>query len=82
MVGAYTALRKKSSKSNHDLQYDKSGMIFIILKNLNQFDWQAKSGVEVESTEIALAFPLRPGGQKKDSKVTCPYPLHNIIIRS
>ncbi|XP_061196696.1 uncharacterized protein LOC133204972 [Saccostrea echinata] len=33
---------------------------------------QAKSGVEVESTEIALAFPLRPAGQKKDSKFVPP----------
>lgn len=42
-------------------------------------NWQAKSGVEVESTEIALAFPLRPPGQKKDSKVL-PSSLADVTI--
>lgn len=46
-------------------------IIFFYLFKLKliKSKWQAKSGVEVESTEIALAFPLRPPGQKKDSKV-------------
>ncbi|KAH3734109.1 hypothetical protein DPMN_040549, partial [Dreissena polymorpha] len=33
---------------------------------------QAKSGAEVESTEVALAFPLRPAGLKSGAKVLPP----------
>ncbi|XP_056016364.1 uncharacterized protein LOC125663893 [Ostrea edulis] len=46
----------------------------VVKKRLDasKISLQAKSGVEVESTEIALAFPLRPAGQKKDSKFVLP----------
>lgn len=52
---------------------------YLIKLKLIKSNWQAKSGVEVESTEIALAFPLRPPGQKKDSKVL-PSSLADVTI--
>uniref|UniRef100_A0A8W8JQP2 Protein NO VEIN C-terminal domain-containing protein n=1 Tax=Magallana gigas TaxID=29159 RepID=A0A8W8JQP2_MAGGI len=53
---------------------DKMDRWLVVKKSLDasKISLQAKSGVEVESTEIALAFPLRPPGQKKDSKFVPP----------
>lgn len=65
---------------NHSILLPLHCLFSIHFKlKLIQSNWQAKFGVEVESTEIALAFPLRPAGQKKDSKVL-PSSLADVAI--
>lgn len=67
--------------SNHFILLPSQCFFYLFKLKLIKSNWQAKSGVEVESTEIALAFPLRPPGQKKDSKVhVLPSSLADVTI--
>lgn len=65
----YCVKKWKDIFFNHFILLSLLIFFYLFKLKLIKSKWQAKSGVEVESTEIALAFPLRPPGQKKDSKV-------------
>ena len=54
---------------------DGSDRWLVIKKMLDasKISLQAKSGVDVESTEIALAFPMKPSAQRTLSQVCEPF---------
>ncbi|KAK3086464.1 hypothetical protein FSP39_018803 [Pinctada imbricata] len=62
------AMRKRNlGKGVVEISHNDGKDRWLVVKKMldaSQISLQAKSGVEVESTEIALAFPLRPSGQK------------------
>ena len=45
-------------------------LVCVVFPSCDDSLLQAKSGVEVESTELALAFPMKPQEQKTFSQVS------------
>ncbi|XP_064610417.1 uncharacterized protein LOC135474759 [Liolophura sinensis] len=74
-----------------EIEHNETTDLWLVVRkalDASQISLQAKSGVEVESTEIALAFPLKPPGQTSLSQMLPPkqevfafLPLHSYGFR-